>query len=272
MTRGGFISHFLWISRMLYLVGERFIEILNFAGFTMIILFKTFYHLKGLFRRRKELFRQMYYAGVKTFLVVSIVAMFTGMILTIQSGIALKDYGLEETIGNLIIATMTREMGPFSAAIILIASVGSAMAAEIGTMKVSEEIDALEVMSISPVYYLVMPRVVALTLMLPIATIYVNVLGTIGGAIIAKTHLGVPYNIYYLHVLESLHFKALYVGLLKATVFGVIIATVSCAQGLRATNGAIGVGRATRDSVVASFLLVLIIGYFITEIFFGKGL
>jgi len=264
-------SFFSWIFSIVSLIGGRIIDIVRFYGFSFVIFFKTMYHLKGIFRRRQEVFRQMYYAGVKTFTVVSIVALFTGMILTLQSGITLKEYNLEETIGNLIIATMTREMGPFSAAIILIAAVGSAMAAEIGTMKVSEEIDALEVMSISPVYYLVMPRVVALTIMLPIATIYVNVLGVIGGAIIAKSHLGISFQIFYAHVLESLQFKAVYVGLFKATAFGIIISTISCAHGLRAENGAIGVGRATRDSVVASFLMVLIVGYFITEFFYGKG-
>jgi phospholipid/cholesterol/gamma-HCH transport system permease protein len=255
-----------WIPGTLSVVGQRIIDIVEFSGFTFVVMFTTLYHLKGFLRRRSEVFRQMYYAGVKTFGVVSVVAMFTGMILTLQSGIVLQDYNLEENIGNLIIATMTMEMGPFSAAIILM----SAMAAEIGTMKVSEEIDALEVMSISPIYYLVMPRVVALTVMLPVATIYVNVLGVVGGAIIAKSHLGISFQIYYAHVLESLYFKDVYVGLLKASVFGLLISSISCAQGLRATNGAIGVGRATRDSVVASFLMVLIVGYFITAFFYGR--
>ncbi|MBN1533564.1 MAG: ABC transporter permease [Spirochaetes bacterium] len=253
-------------------IGERLIDVAVFSGFTIVLLMKSTYYLKNIVRRRREVFRQMYYAGVKTLMVVSIVAMFTGMILTLQTGLALKDFNLEETIGNVLIATLTREMGPFSAAIILIASVGSAMAAEIGTMKVSEEIDALVVMSISPVYYLVMPRIVALTIMLPVATIYVDVLGVIGGAIIARSHLGIPFDNFYAHVMESLHFKPVYVGLFKATIFGMLISSISCAQGLRAKNGALGVGRATRNAVVASFLMVLIVGYYITEMFFGKGL
>ncbi len=253
-------------------VGERLIGIVTFAGFCILLFLKSVYYMKNILRRRNEVFRQLYFAGVKTFTVVSIVAMFTGMILTLQTGLALRDFGLEETIGNVLIATLTREMGPFSAAIILIASVGSAMAAEIGTMKVSEEIDALEVMSISPVYYLVMPRIVALTVMLPVATIYVNVLGVIGGAIIANSHLKITFDSFYFHVLESLQFKAVYVGLFKATVFGMIIATISCAQGLQARDGAMGVGKATRNSVVASFLMVLIVGFYITEIFFGNKL
>ncbi len=163
-------------------------------------------------------------------------------------------------------------MGPFTAAIVLIASVGSAMAAEIGTMKVSEEIDALEIMSISPVKYLVMPRIAAFALMMPIATVYVIVLGVIGGAIIAKSHLLLSFHSYYFRILESLHFKAVYVGLLKSFIHGLLISSISCAHGLRTTNGAMGVGKATRDSVVASFIFVLVSGYYITELFFRKGL
>lgn len=253
-------------------IGGRVVDILEFSGFTIMLFFKSLFYLKDVVRRRHEIMRQMFNAGVRTFSVISVVAVFTGMILTLQTGLALRDWNMEEMIGNVLIATLTREMGPFSAAIILIAAVGSAMAAEIGTMKVSEEVDALEIMSVSPVYYLVMPRIVALTIMLPVATIYVNVLGVVGGAIVADSHLGVGYQVFYRHVIESLWFKPTYVGLFKALVFGAIISSVSCANGLRARDGAMGVGRATRDSVVASFLLILIVGYFITDLFFRESL
>ena len=253
-------------------IGRRVINILEFSGFTIILFLNSLYYLKRIFRRRHEIARQMYNAGVRTIIVLSVVSIFTGMVLALQTGIELRVFNLEENIGNVVVASLTREMGPFSAAIILIASIGSAMAAEIGTMKVSEEIDALEMMSISPVDYLVMPRLVALTLMLPIATVYVNTLGTIGGAIVAYSHLSISFDIFYQHVLESLWFKAVYVGLLKSFVFGIIISCVSCAHGLRATDGARGVGRATRKAVVASFLMVLIVGYYLTDLFFRGGL
>jgi phospholipid/cholesterol/gamma-HCH transport system permease protein len=253
-------------------LGRSILHILDFSGYTILLFFRSLRYLPNVVRRRHEIARQMFNAGARTFGVITVVSLFTGMILTLQTGIALKDYGMEENIGNIVIATLTREMGPFSAAIILIASIGSAMAAELGTMKVSEEIDALQVMSIHPEDYLVMPRVVALTVMLPVATIYVNTLGVIGGAVIAESHLGVSFQTFYLHVLESLWFKATYVGLFKAFVFGMAISSISCAHGLRAENGARGVGRATRNSVVASFLVILIVGYFITDIFFREGL
>lgn len=259
-------------ARALSRVGRYLFHFMEFSGFTIMLFFTSARYCTKAFARRREIARQMYNAGVRTFAVITVVALFTGMILTLQTGIALRDYNMEENIGNVVIATLTREMGPFTAAIILIAAVGSAMAAELGTMKVSEEIDALQVMSISPEDYLVMPRLVALTVMLPVATIYVNTLGVIGGAVIAKSHLGISFGTFYLHVLESLWFKAVYVGLFKAFVFGIVISVISCAHGLRATDGARGVGRATRNSVVASFLLVLVVGYYITDIFFREGL
>ena len=105
---------------------------------------------------------------------------------------------------------------------------------------------------------------------MPIVTVYIIIMGCIGGAIVADSHLGVPFSIFYDRVLESLHFRPTYIGLFKSGVFGICISIISCAHGLKAENGASGVGKATRDSVVASFLIILIIGYFITEIFF-KG-
>jgi len=259
-----------WVRDLFSFVGNRVIMLLHDAGFTIILLIETVFYTKNIFTKGGEIIKQMYIAGVKSLLVCSLVALFTGMILSLQAGIEFAVYQQEAMVGNLVIASMTREMGPLMTAIVLTASVGSAMAAEIGTMKVSEEIDALEMMAISPVKFLVMPRVVALSIMLPVMTIYTNTLGTFGGGIVANYQLGVPYDVYYAHVLESLQFKATYVGLLKAYVFGVIISGVSCAQGLRAKNGAIGVGHATRSSVIISFLMVIIIGYFITSIFYGK--
>jgi len=260
------------IKNILSQTGRSIIDLVNFSGYTILVFASSVYYMKHAFRSRREIARQMFNAGVRTFAVISIVAMFTGMILALQGGVELAEFHMQDSIGNLVIATLSREMAPFTAAIILIAAVGSAMAAEVGTMKVSEEIDALEIMSISPIRFLVMPRVVALTLVMPIATIYTNVLGCIGGAIVARSHLNISYDVFYMHVLDSLHFKSVYVGLLKSVVFGMAISSICCAQGLRAENGALGVGKATRDSVVKSFLVILITGYFITEFFFRHGL
>jgi phospholipid/cholesterol/gamma-HCH transport system permease protein len=256
---------------MMSFVGARVIEFLDQTGFTVLLFLDVTYHLKDMFLKHREIFKHMYIAGIKTLFVCSLVGVFTGMILALQTGIELKGLGQQYMIGRLIIASMTREMGPFMSAIILTASVGSAMAAELGTMKVYDEIDALEMMSISPVRLLVMPRVVSLSTMLPVVSIYMTVLACIGGALVASTVLQVSPNVYFKHLFKGIHFKAMYVGLLKAHVFGLLISIISCAYGLRATSGVVGVGNATRQSVVASFLLVIIVGYIITAMFYGGG-
>lgn len=262
------IQPFLDISEY---VGKNILIALSDAGFIIVIFFQSVVYSKDLFWRWREIVKQMYIAGVKSFIVSSIVSFFTGMVLALQTGIELMTFQQEALVGDLVITVMTREMGPFTAALVLTASVGSAMAAEIGTMKVSEEIDALEMMAIHPVSFLVMPRVVALSIMLPVVTIYSIVMGTYGGAIVSNYQLLVPYDIYYHHVVDSLRFKATYVGMLKSYVFGIMISSISCARGLQAKNGAIGVGQAVRSSVVISFLMILIVSYFITSFFYGKN-
>ncbi len=250
--------------------GKRIVEIIEVSGFTILLLIKVSVYCLNPFSKLREIFKQMYIGGVKSLLVCSLVAVFIGMILTLQTGVELMRFQQQNLVGDLVITTMTREMGPLMTGIIIIASVGSAIAAEIGTMKVSEEIDALEMMSISPIKFLVMPRFVALAITVPVSTIYVIVLGTIGGAIVAYFQLNVPFDTYYNHVIDSLRFKATYSGILKAHIFGIIIASVSCAQGLKAANGALGVGKATRSTVIISFLMILIVNYFITSFFYGK--
>ncbi len=242
------------------------------AGEVLLLLVKTFISLPNLIYRIQPTLNQMYIAGFKSLFVVSIVAIFTGMILSLQSGLALKDFGQEELIGQLIIVSLTREMSPFMTALILAASVGSSMAAEIGTMKVSEEIDALEVMSIDPVKFLVLPRVVGFTIMIPVLTNYASLLGTMGGSIVANTQLGVEYQTFYNLVFEALKsrtgLKDIWVGNFKSFIFGLTISSIACYQGLNAEGGAMGVGRAVRSSVVISYLFIIMFGYFISAIFY----
>lgn len=249
-------------------VGRWLVSSLWQAGQALVIMLQAMWWFSDIYKRRRDVGRQMYICGIKSFLVTEVVALFTGMILSLQAGLVLRDYGQETNVGVIVSQTMCREMGPFMTALILAASVGSAMAAELGTMTVSEEIDALEVMSINPVRYLVMPRLLALMIMTPLLTIYTDVIGIVGGGLVANTQLGVPWHAYYLNVMDFLKQKEVFIGLLKAWVFGITVATVSCYQGLATTNGAIGVGKATRKAVVVSFLTVLILGYFITRLFY----
>ena len=219
-------------------------------------------------RSRREILGQMFIYGIKSLGVISIVAVFTGMILALQTGIELRKFNQEVYIGSAVMVTMLREMGPFMTGLILAACVGSAIAAQIGTMVVSEEVAALEIMSIDPVRFLGMPRLIAMVIMTPLLSFYTCILGVMGGGLVGMTQLGVSWAAYMENATRFAETKDLYVGLLKAMIFGIIITTVACYEGFNASQGAVGVGRATRQSVISSFLLILVTGYFITRLFY----
>lgn len=219
-------------------------------------------------RARREIVNQMFVAGVKSLGVVTVVAMFTGMILALQTGIELRKFNQEVNIGAAVMVSMLREMGPFMTGQILAACVGSAIAAQMGTMMVTEEIAALEIMSIDPVRFLVMPRFVAMVIMTPVLSFFTCMTGVIGGGIVGMTQLGVSWTAYIDNALDFAVAKDLYVGLFKAMLFGIIITIVACHEGFATEQGAVGVGQATRRSVIIAFLLILMVGYFVTRLFY----
>ena len=219
-------------------------------------------------RSRREIVRQMHICAVKSIPVVSVVAFFIGMILALQIGIELRTYNQESLTGAAVMASMLREMGPFMSGLVLAASVGAAMAAQVGTMMVNEEIAALEIMDIDPVRFLVMPRMAAMAVAVPMMSFYTCTLGVLGGALVSHTQLAVPWVAYFRNAMDFASVKALYVGLFKAFLFGFVIVTVSCHEGFRTEHGAVGVGMATRRSVVVNFLLILVVGYFVTRLFY----
>jgi phospholipid/cholesterol/gamma-HCH transport system permease protein len=239
-------------------------------GRAALLLAMTLSSLPYLLRKRTrhETIVQMYSAGIKSLGVITVVAVFTGMILALQTGIELRKFNQEVNIGTAVMVSMLREMGPFMTGLIMAACVGSAMAAQIGTMVVSEEIAALEIMSIDPVRFLVLPRLVAMAVMMPLLSFYTCMMGVLGGGVVGMTQLGVPWQKYIDNATRFADTKDLNVGLLKAVLFGVIITIVSCYEGFSATQGAVGVGAATRKSVIESFLLLLILGYFVTRLFY----
>lgn len=220
-------------------------------------------------RNRGEVWYQLFFTGIKSLPVISVVALFTGMIFAVQTGIELARFGQEVQVGGAVTVVMLREMGPFMTGLIIAASVGSSIAAQLGTMTVSEEIAALEIMSIDPVRFLVMPRLVALLVMMPLLTLYTNILAVAGGGIIAFSQLGVDPQAYLDNALLFAENKDLYTGLFKAFCFGFIICAVACHTGFQTTGGAVGVGRATRATVVTSFLVILITGFLLTKLFYG---
>ncbi len=219
-------------------------------------------------RSWREMVGQMFVYGIKSLGVITVVAVFTGMILALQTGIELQRFNQEVNIGAAVMVSMLREMGPFMTGLILAACVGSSMAAQLGTMVVSEEIAALEIMSIDPVKFLVMPRLVAMCIMTPALAFFTCIMGVLGGGLVGEIQLGVSWAAYIENATTFAEKKDLYVGLFKALLFGIIITIVSCHAGFATTKGAVGVGLATRKSVIACFLLILVVGYFVTRLFY----
>lgn len=223
-------------------------------------------------RRRRWLLQQLHVSGLRNLHVVLLVGVFIGMILSLQTGIELARFGQQDQIGPLVASAMAREMGPFITAVILAATVGSAMAAELGTMSVSDELAALEVLSVDRTSFLVLPRVAGLMILCPMLTVVCDAIGILGGGFVANAQLGVGWQLYFDSALASLAGlsevvplpKDVYGGLLKAVVFGGLVATVSCASGLEARGGALGVGRATSRAVRDSIIAVIVSNYFLT--------
>jgi len=234
------------------------------AGYTIDLMLRAFLRIGQVGRKRRELLDQLVLCTLGSMGVVFIIALFTGMIVSLQTGLVLRKYSQEGTLGFIVAVGMCREMGPVFTALTLAGLVGSTYAAEIGTMKVSEEIDALEVMSIDPVYFLVMPRVIALGIAAVALTVYADLIGILGGALVAKAQFNVDLEVFLKNARDVLILKDIYGGLGKALVFGVTIAVVSCSQGLRAGHGAAGVGQATLRAVVVSFIFLLVFDYLLT--------
>jgi phospholipid/cholesterol/gamma-HCH transport system permease protein len=222
----------------------------------------------GRARARRALVEQMFTVGIRSLPIITVVGMFTGMILALQTGLELRRYNQEVYIGSAVMVSLLREMGPFMTGLILSASVGSSMAAQLGTMTVNDEIAALETMSIDPVRFLMTPRLLAMAIMMPLLSFYNCLVGVLGGGLVGMTQLNVAWSQYIATALEFARTKDLYVGLFKALLFGLIIAGVSCYEGFTTTQGAVGVGQSTRRSVITSFLLILVVGYFVTRFFY----
>jgi phospholipid/cholesterol/gamma-HCH transport system permease protein len=251
-------------------VGRSVVFAFRETGRATFLLFAAIGAMRYMFTRRSrhEILVQMFVFGIKSLGVITVVAIFTGMILALQTGIELRKFSQEVNIGTAVMVSMLREMGPFMTGLILAACVGSAIAAQIGTMVVSEEIAALEIMSIDPVRYLVMPRLVAMLLMTPMLAFYMCIMGVLGGGVVGQTQLGVSWDAYIDNATRFADVKDLIVGMFKAFLFGGIITIVSCHEGFATTQGAVGVGYSTRKAVIEAFLFILIVGYFVTRLFY----
>ena len=246
------------------------------VGHPIDVLLQAISRLPGVIRRRVSIAEQLYSGAIQGIHVVLLVGLFIGMIVSLQTGIELMRIGQQDQIGTVVAVTMAREMGPFITATILAATVGSAMAAELGTMAVSDELAALEVLSVDRFSYLVMPRLVSLAIAAPLLTVLCDAIGIFGGGFVAQSQLHVTFQLYLDSAVEALRTPALtiplpkdvYTGLFKALVFGILIAAIGCSAGLRATGGALGVGNATRQAVRDSIIAIIVSNYFMTWFFY----
>ncbi|HVG09598.1 MAG TPA: ABC transporter permease [Thermoanaerobaculia bacterium] len=212
--------------------------------------------------------RQMEQIGVRSLGVAGITTIFTGMVMALQTSLSLPSLGVKYYIGAVVSKSLVRELGPVLVALIVGGRVGAGMTAEIGTMKVTEQIDALRSMAADPVKKLVVPKLVATLVMLPALTIIGDGLGILGGLVIAVTTLDLPAGLYLNDVFESLNFGDVASGVAKSFFFAYFIAIVGCYNGLNTKGGADGVGRATTNTVVLAAILVLISDFFLTKLFY----
>lgn len=212
--------------------------------------------------------RQMEFVGVRSVTVVVLTGTFTGMVLALQSHYGFRKFGAEGLVGTTVALSMTRELGPVLTSLMVTARAGSAMAAELGTMRVTEQIDGLTVMAVDPVRYLVVPRILASLAMLPLLTIISNFVGIVGGYFVGVKLLGINSGVYLTNTVKYVELADIYNGLIKAACFGLILSAIGCYKGYNARGGAAGVGRATTEAVVLASVLILVNDYFLTAIMF----
>jgi len=253
-----------WFKRL----GERVVNFVHYVGDMSILLAHTVMLIPVRPMKRYRILEQARICGISSFPIVSLVGLFTGMILALQMAYQMQKLSSEIYIANLVAVALTRELAPVLTALIVAGRVGAAITAEIGTMTVTEQIDALETLATNPVKYLVVPRFLSLAVMLPVLTVYADLIGIFGGFFICVYKLNIGAQMYINMTLDALVVKDVMTGLIKTVFFGMIIALVSCYEGLRAKGGAEGVGRATTLSVVNSFILIITADCFFTALFY----
>ncbi len=254
--------------RLIGAIGESTLNFLRDLGGIVGLLFGFITSfVSGPVRIRKT-FEQMYYVGVKSTLIVVLTSVFVGMVEALQIYHGFHKFGAESMIGYTVAVSLGRELSPVLTALMIVARNVSAMAAEIGTMRVTQQIDALEVMSVEPINYLVVPRVIAMSIMLPALVIISNAIGNLGGYIIGVSALNLNPATYIRNIQIYIDMSDLTYGLIKAFVFGFIVSLIGCYMGLTTKQGAKGVGISTTKAVVAASISVLIADYFLTAFLF----
>lgn len=216
----------------------------------------------------RHIFKQMEFVGVKSIFLVVLTGTFTGMVMALQGYHGFRMFSAESLVGATVALGMTRELGPVLTSLMVTARAGSAMAAELGTMRVTEQIDALSVMATNPVKHLIVPRVIAGVVMVPVLTIVADFVGILGGYFVGVVILNINSGIFVKNITRLVELDDIFNGLIKAAVFGLILSLVGCYKGFNTSGGAEGVGRATTEAVVLASISILVSDYFLTAIMF----
>ncbi len=258
------------IAHFLQTLGRPLVKFIISLGELSLFIVKSIYNALTPPFYIKNFIKQVLEMGFYSVPVVGLTTIFAGMVIALQTYSGFSKYGAESAVANVVLISVTRELAPVLSALMVAGRIGAAMAAEIGTMKVSEQIDALVTLSTDPFKYLFAPRLWAGLLVLPLLVLFGDVIGVFGGYVVGIYKLGFNPANYINATVENLEAIGVISGLTKAAVFGFIIALMGCYNGYKSRGGAQGVGTATTNAVVSASILILIFNYIITEIFFAK--
>lgn len=237
-------------------------------GEIVILLWRTLRALPRIGRQRQKVLDQLFEIGNASLLMVCILSLFIGGVVALQTGPVLADRGLAGVIGAVVGTSICKELAPVMMSVLIAGRIGSAMAAEIGSMRVYQEIDALRTMNINPIHYLVLPRLVAIAVALPLLVVFAILIGWFGGAVVSATNprVGVPIQAFFRVLSENVVTGDVANGLFKSFCFAIVIGVVSCHQGLTTIGGPRGIGRSVTKAVVNSIVLILILDYVLTRV------
>ena len=258
-----------FVLEMCQSLGGAILGFLEKTGAFLIFIARAVMHCVAPPIFAKQLWRQLIDIGYYSLPVVGMTALFTGMVLALQSYTGFTRFNAEGAIAGVVVLSMTRELAPVLAGLMVAGRVGAAIAAEIGTMRVTEQIDALSTLSVNPFKYLIAPRVIAGTFMLPILVLIGDIIGVFGGYVVAIYNLGFSQGSYLTQTWDVLESMDVISGLVKAGVFGFIVSIMGCYHGFNSKRGAQGVGAATTNAVVSSSIMILIFNYVLTQVFFS---
>jgi len=250
-------------------VGRGTLGIFEYAGGAAALTAEAGTFVGRLKIRVAETFAQAYLLGVGSTAIVLLTSLFTGMVISLESANQAKSYGVSDLVGGAVAYVSSRELGPMLTAVVVAGRAAAAIAAELGSMVVTEQIEALEALGLSPVQMLVVPRLVAMIVMLPLLTILGDIVSIAGGAVLAKNAAGISYDTFIQSAREYSYFRDYLKGMAKAAVFAVLIVVIGCYQGFRVRGGAAGVGKATTGAVVTSIILIFVANFMLSLIFFG---